>query len=146
VLGLTQRLRREGLDAIIDQFFPFPAEGWIRWMEQQVDAADFILCVCTENYRIGFDGLRQGPSGKGVNWEGQTISVCIYEAGGENSRFIPVIFAEDGPSAIPRALKRYTYFVWTGNTMSCTSCSRANRPCRLKRSGPYGHGPNRWDR
>jgi len=111
VLGLTQRLRREGVDAIIDQFFPFPAEGWIRWMEQQVDAADFVLCVCTENYRISFDGLRQGPSGKGVNWEGQTISVCIYEAGGKNSRFIPVIFAEDGPSAIPRALKPYTYFV-----------------------------------
>jgi SEFIR domain/Pentapeptide repeats (9 copies) len=111
VLSLAQRLRREGLDAIVDQFFPFPTEGWIRWMEQQVDAADFILCVCTENYRISFDGLRQGPSGKGVNWEGQTISLCIYDAGGENSRFVPVIFAEDEPAAIPRALKPYTHFV-----------------------------------
>jgi hypothetical protein len=111
VLGLTQRLRREGVDAIIDQFFPFPAEGWIRWMVQQVEAADFVLCVCTDDYRIGFDGVSREDSEKGVNWEGKIISECIYDARGENSRFIPVSFAEDGSSVIPLALKSYTHFV-----------------------------------
>lgn len=119
VLGLTQRLRREGLDATIDQFALFPKEGWIRWMHRQLSEADFTLCVCTENYRVGFDGLpeesggkREESGGKGVNWEGQTISQFIYDDRGENARFIPVIFAEEeGPDVIPRALKPYTHFI-----------------------------------
>jgi TIR domain/SEFIR domain/Pentapeptide repeats (9 copies) len=112
LLSLTQRLRREGVDATIDQFTPFPKEGWIRWMQRQLDEADFTLCVCTENYRIGFDGLREGPEGKGVNWEGQTIAQSIYDNRGNNSYYIPVIFAEEEMSdVIPRALRSYKHFI-----------------------------------
>jgi hypothetical protein len=112
VLSLAQRLRRDGLEAIIDQFVPFPREGWIRWMGRQLDEADFTLCVCTEKYRVSFDGLGSGPAGKGVNWEGQMVSQCIYDDRGNNYRFIPVLFeGQDGTRVVPRALKPYTCFV-----------------------------------
>jgi SEFIR domain len=70
VLTLAQRLRREGLDSIIDQFVPFPREGWIRWMERQLEDASFVLCVCTRQYRASFDGHEPGYAGRGVSWEG----------------------------------------------------------------------------
>jgi hypothetical protein len=112
VLSLAQQLRRDGLETIIDQFFPFPPEGWIRWVQRQLDEADFVLCVCTEKYRVSFDGLGGGSGGSGVNWEGQTLSQYIYEDHGYNSRFIPVLIGEQqGTSVIPSALKPYIYFV-----------------------------------
>jgi SEFIR domain/Pentapeptide repeats (9 copies) len=112
VLSLAQRLRQDGLDAMLDQFVPFPREGWIRWMERQLDEADFTLCVCTEGYRVSFDGGGGDSSGRGVNWEGQTVSQCVYDNRGDNLRFIPVVFeGRSGTSVIPRALKPYPYFV-----------------------------------
>ncbi len=80
-------------------------------MDRQLEVADFTLCVCTEIYRSRFDGLPEGREGKGVHWEGRRITQYIYDSYGENSRFIPVVFAEDGPDVIPRALRAYNYFV-----------------------------------
>jgi hypothetical protein len=34
VLDLSNRLREWGVDCIIDQYEPFPPEGWPHWMEQ----------------------------------------------------------------------------------------------------------------
>jgi hypothetical protein len=111
VLDLAQRLRREGVDATIDRFVPFPKEGWRGWMDRQLEEADFTLCVCTEKYRIGFDDLPDRREGKGVFWEGWRITQSIHDNYGENSRFIPVVFAEDGPDGIPRVLKAFNYFI-----------------------------------
>ena len=112
VLSLAQRLRQDGVEATLDQFVPFPKEGWIKWMERQLDEADFTLCVCTEGYQVSFDGRGGDSSGRGVNWEGQTVSQCVYDNRGDNSRFIPVVFDGQGEaSVIPGALKAYTYFV-----------------------------------
>ena len=36
VLALADRLRDDGVDAILDQYESFPPQGWIKWM----DAAD----------------------------------------------------------------------------------------------------------
>ena len=44
VLSLSNRLRADGLDCQIDQYINgFPPEGWQRWMEAQVEEADFVL-------------------------------------------------------------------------------------------------------
>ena len=86
VLDLAQRLRREGVDCIIDQFVPFPPEGWLRWMEGQLWESDFVLCVCTVGYCARFEGRHENRDGKGVNWEAQIISQYIYDGKGKNSR------------------------------------------------------------
>ena len=50
VLDLADRLRADGIDAEIDQYNDSPSEGWPRWCERQIEAADFVLMVCTEAY------------------------------------------------------------------------------------------------
>lgn len=112
VLNLAQRLRRDGVDCVIDQFVPFPPEGWIRWMEGQLREADFVLCVCTVCYRAYFEGRHENRTGKGSSWEGQIVSQRIYDDRGKNSRFVPVVFDDHNvQEVVPPALKPYTHFV-----------------------------------
>jgi hypothetical protein len=48
VLGLADRLRADGVAAEVDQYEAAPPEGWPLWCEQQIEAADFVLMVCTQ--------------------------------------------------------------------------------------------------
>ena len=36
VLGLSNRLRSEGIDSILDQYETSPPEGWPRWMDKKI--------------------------------------------------------------------------------------------------------------
>ncbi len=45
VLDLADQLRAGGIDAEIDQYNDAPAEGWPRWCERQIEAADVVLMV-----------------------------------------------------------------------------------------------------
>ena len=49
VLALSERLRADGIETLLDQYVNgSPPQGWPRWMLDQLDAADFVLVVCTE--------------------------------------------------------------------------------------------------
>jgi TIR domain len=50
VLALTNRLRADGINCMIDQCVVVPAAGWTLWMERQIEASDFVLMVCTETF------------------------------------------------------------------------------------------------
>jgi hypothetical protein len=57
VLALAERLRKDGVDAQIDQYVAgTPLEGWPRWMLNQLDWAEFVRVVCTETYYRRFRG------------------------------------------------------------------------------------------
>src|ERR1035441_1337680 len=59
VLGLSERLRADGIESILDQYVNgSPQQGWPRWMLDQLDAADAVLVVCTETYYRRFRGHR----------------------------------------------------------------------------------------
>ena len=73
VLALADRLRRDGLDAWIDQYDPEPEQGWPRWMVDEIDRADRVLAICTETYRRRFEG-RETEGGLGVDWEGAVLT------------------------------------------------------------------------
>jgi hypothetical protein len=45
VLELADRLRADGVDAIIDQYVQSPPEGWPAWCEAEIDKADFVLIL-----------------------------------------------------------------------------------------------------
>lgn len=109
VLGLAHRLRAEGVDAWIDQYVPgFPAEGWQRWMEKEIERADFVLLVCTPLYLKRFRGEdREG--GRGVNFEGLIISQTLYSAYYQNTKFIPVLPIQGKVEHVPIALRTHTY-------------------------------------
>jgi len=110
VLGFANKLRSEGIDAILDQYEESPAEGWPKWMDRQIEDSDFILLVCTETYYQKVMGTVNTADGLGVKWESTLAYQEIYDAGGENTKFIPALFKDGKPEYIPRPLGGATYY------------------------------------
>ena len=65
---------------ILDRYVhPAPAEGWPRWMDQNLDEAKFVLMVCTQTYRQRVRGREEPGKGLGVRWEGSLNSNRIQQ-------------------------------------------------------------------
>jgi GTPase SAR1 family protein len=104
VIELADRLRNDGIDCNIDQYEQSPAAGWPSWMLVEIDAADIVLVVCTENYNRRFKGKEAYGKGRGLTWEGGVIIQELYESQGNNSKFIPVFFNLEDARYIPKPL------------------------------------------
>jgi len=106
VLALSNRLRDEKIDCIIDQYEEFsPPEGWPRWMEKQIREADFVLIICTETFYRRIMGEETPGLGRGARWEGNTIYQLLYNDGTSSTKFIPVLLGSGKPEHIPTALQ-----------------------------------------
>jgi nucleoside phosphorylase len=110
ILQLADRFRDDGIDCNIDQYEDSPPEGWQRWMLNQVEAADFVLVVCTEQYDRRFRGHEEVGKGKGATWEGGVIIQQLYDDQGKNSKFIPVTFTPQDTDFIPSPLRAATNY------------------------------------
>ena len=110
VLELANRLRSDYIDAWIDQYETAPSLGWPRWMEDQVEQADFVLCVCTETYRRRFDQKETPDRGIGVTWEGALVRIGLYLDQGENRKFLSTLFEAGDGDHIPTPLKAFHRF------------------------------------
>src|SRR5258708_6956872 len=112
VLRFAERLRKDGIDAQIDQYVKGrPPGGWPRWMLDKLDWAEFVLLACTETYYRRFRGHEEPAKGKGVDWEGQLITFEIYQAKSRTTKFVPVIFASQDEEFIPEPLRDHPYRV-----------------------------------
>ena len=110
VRGIADRLRKDGVDCLIDRYINgFPPEGWQRWMENQIEAADFVLLVCTETYLRRYRG-QETEGGKGVNFEGVVISQILYDHYYKNTKFIPTIPDAGSFNHVPLPLKPYSTY------------------------------------
>ncbi|MEW4529412.1 toll/interleukin-1 receptor domain-containing protein, partial [Maioricimonas sp. JC845] len=99
VRELAGRLRKDGLDARLDQFEPGrPRDGWPTWCARQIELAEYVLVVCTQRYRDRFIG-RGGIAG-GVPWEGRLINNKLY-GGPTTIRFLPLLFSQADRPHIP---------------------------------------------
>lgn len=105
VLELAQRLRADGIDCWIDQFEEGPAEGFPRWMVQQINRADVVLIICTQVYRRRFDGIEERGKGLGATFEGYLILQELHDTGMRQRRFIPIVLPESTRGDIPQALR-----------------------------------------
>jgi len=115
VRGISDRLRHEGLDCQIDQYINgFPPEGWPRWMEKQIENADFVLLVCTSSYLKRYRG-EEREGGRGATFEGVVISQTLYEHYYQNTKFIPVIPVDGSLDHVPLPLKGYTCYTLPGD-------------------------------
>ena len=114
VADLSARLRQDGLDCHIDQYINgFPSEGWQRWMEDQIEQADFVLMVCTPIYLKRYQG-KERLGGKGVTFEGVVVSQHLYDSFYQNDKFIPIIPEHGSYNNVPIALKAFnTYTLQT---------------------------------
>ncbi|MBV8264839.1 MAG: TIR domain-containing protein [Planctomycetaceae bacterium] len=111
VLALAYALRDRGIDVILDRFVhPAPAEGWPRWMERNLDEADFVLLICTETYRRRAMGQEAPGRGLGVRWVGSLISNRIYHDQTSGSRFIPILLPGAEPTHIPDPVRGHNHY------------------------------------
>lgn len=110
VLGLSQRLRQDGIVAEIDRYVEgSPLDGWPRWMLNQIDNADRVLLCCTETYYRRFRGHESPGTGKGGDCEGAIITQEIYDARSYTKRFVPVLFHPDDAEFIPEPVRGQTF-------------------------------------
>jgi formylglycine-generating enzyme required for sulfatase activity len=106
VLALANRLRADGVEAVIDRYVTWLEKGWRWWMSEQIEQADWVLVVCTDEYRQRFDGNDAAAgSGRGVRWESQHITQALYDDKFSNKRFVPVLPPAGDERFIPLPLK-----------------------------------------
>ena len=109
VLGLADRLRRDGVDARLDRYELAPAKGWQLWMEDEIEAADFVLVVATQIYEQRRRGKAEPGEGRGVRREGMILSQEIYDQL-ENHRCVPIVFRREDEAHIPVFLKAFDWY------------------------------------
>ena len=108
VLALAQALRRDGVEVELDQFYAHRILDWPRWCLQQLRKADFVLCVCTREYRDRVYGDVPASTGKGVHWEGSVLDDEFYRKKG-NDRVLPVLLMPEVEDSIPDFMRGWTY-------------------------------------
>lgn len=114
VLALSERLRVDGIETILDQYLTgAPAGGWPRWMLDSLDAASYVLVVCTETYHRRFRGHEDPGKGKGVDWEGALITQEIYDARSQTLKFVPVFLESAVDKWIPEPLRSINHYALT---------------------------------
>jgi SEFIR domain-containing protein len=111
VLALSTQLRKQGVDASLDQYETRPPQGWPRWCEEQLrpENSEFVLVVCTEMYLNRIEGKVPADEGRGVFWEGSVIYNYLYNQK-SNSRFIPILFNRGDEAHIPLPLQGSSYY------------------------------------
>lgn len=110
VLQLSNRLRSEGVDCVLDQYEKSPEEGWPRWMDKKIRDSKYVLMICTKSYYKRVMGEEEEGVGRGVRWEGNLIYQHFYNAGTLNNKFIPVVFDHKQRQTIPTPLQGATYY------------------------------------
>jgi hypothetical protein len=110
VLELSNRLRSEGVDCVLDQYEVSPIEGWPRWMDRKIRDAKYVILICTESYFKRVMGEEEEGKGLGARWEGNLVYQHFYNAGSLNNRFIPVVFDESQKRHIPIPLQGASHY------------------------------------
>jgi hypothetical protein len=110
IFNLAARLRSDGIETIIDQYEAFPVKGWNVWMREQIREARWVLVICTYRYRLRAEGREDPGKGLGATREGSIIDQEIYEAGGTNTKFIPVVLTAADAEHRPDFLRSYQWF------------------------------------
>jgi len=114
VLGLSERLRKDGLNCLIDLYYSEgPIEGWPLWMQRKIQESDFVLIVCTKKYIQKLECNENNETGHGVSWEGKLIYNELYFSKLQTKKFLPVIFDPSDKKYIPQPLLGHNYFALT---------------------------------
>jgi len=98
VRDFATRLRRDGIETILDQWECAPGDQLPAFMERSVRENDFVLIICTPKYKAKYDS-RGGGSG----YEGDVIQGEVFTKK-NHRKFIPILrkgtWEEVAPSAL----------------------------------------------
>lgn len=103
VCNLATRLRNEGIDVTLDQWHLFPGDPLPEFMERAVRENDFVLLVCTPNFKEKADN-RKG----GVGYEGNIMTGEIFLKY-NHRKFIPLLRHHKWAEAAPNWLQAKVY-------------------------------------
>lgn len=113
VLALADRLRRDGIEAILDQYQDPPSTGWLAWTLREVDDADVVLVICTETYNRRNRPAESQEQGKGASWE-EALLLNSLSRPEWQQKLVPVIFEPPDAEHIPVLLRTKQWFdVWS---------------------------------
>lgn len=115
VAELATKLRSDGVETILDQWHAVPGDQLPAFMEKEIRENDYVLIICTPNYRQKSD-QRKG----GVGYEGDIMTAEVHTQG-NHRKFIPVLARGTWDDSAPSWL-RGKYFIdlsssyrWTKN-------------------------------
>jgi hypothetical protein len=111
VLELAYALEADGLAVELDQLHGQELIDWPRWCAERLDPnnTDFVLMVCSAEYRRRIEGHVELDVGRGVFWEGDLICGYLYRAKA-NERFIPLLFDDEPQSSVPPVVANWNTF------------------------------------
>ena len=96
VAGFADYLRNAGADVLFDGNLKL-GQRLPKFMEQSIAKADYVVIICTENYKAKADG-RIG----GVGYENNIISGDLYATSGLNEeKYIPVLRSGNWATSLP---------------------------------------------
>ena len=95
VKRLTDSLIENGVDAHLDQYDLELGDRLPKYMENQITNSDFVLIICTENYKKKADNRKSG-----VGYEGHIISGELLSSADEK-KFIPILRSDDFFNIMP---------------------------------------------
>lgn len=109
VAELASRLRRDGVDSILDQWDLGPGHDVTKFMEQSLATTDRVLMICTEEY------IRKADAGEGgVGYERMIVTAELVRNLGTD-KFIPIVRQGGDEIRIPRFLGARFYVNLSGD-------------------------------
>ncbi len=96
VRKLADKLRTNGVDAILDQYEVQSGDNVTHFMERAVTDTDKVLLILTENYKAKADGR-----GGGVGYEYSMINAEWYKNQTGNNKFIPIVRGKNADKCKP---------------------------------------------
>ena len=99
VKELADKLIADGIETTVDQYDLQLGDRLPQFMEQSIVGSDYVLIICTPNYKKKSD-TRTG----GVGYEGHIISGELFSKGCER-KFIPIIRKGSAKDVLPSCLE-----------------------------------------
>ena len=99
VAALATDLRRDGIDTTLDQWHVVPGDQLPAFMEKEIRESNYVLIICTPNYRLKSD-RRWG----GVGYEGDIMTAEVLTEG-DHRKFIPVLARDRWEDSAPSWLR-----------------------------------------
>ena len=103
VAELATKLRSDGIETILDQWHAVPGDQLPVFMEREIRENDYVLIICTPNYRFKSD-QRMG----GVGYEGDIMTAEVHTQR-NHRKFIPIVARGSWAEVAPSWLKGKYY-------------------------------------
>lgn len=109
VVELGEKLRKDGVDLRADFWEVHPGDHLPHFMEVNIADSDFVLCICTPEYKKRFDERVDG-----VGYEAGQIAAELF-INSDHRKFIPILQSGTFKTSMPNAIKA-TYCIDLSNS------------------------------